>query len=62
MTSLKVEKPNLAKGSYIVKVIFFGDTDKVPVEFIDNAAHFTIDDSETHQGFIRLKADWVKNV
>ena len=62
MTSLKVEKPNLAKGSYIVKVIFFGDTDKVPIEFIDNAAHFTIDDSETHQGFIRLKADWVNNV
>jgi ABC-2 type transport system ATP-binding protein len=60
--SLNVKNLNLAKGSYILKVIFFGETDRVPVEFIDNAAQFNIDDNDIHQGVVRLKSDWVKHV
>jgi len=56
--TLKIENPNLSKGNYVVKLIFFGDTDHTPVEFIDNAAQFTIEDDTLQQGFIRLKSEW----
>lgn len=56
--TLRIKEPNLSKGTYIVKVIFFGDTDKAPIEFIDNAAQFKIEDTSDQQGFVRFKSEW----
>lgn len=49
---------NLSKGTYIIKVNLFGENDRSPIEFIDNAARFVIEDNAKQHGFIKLKSNW----
>jgi ABC-2 type transport system ATP-binding protein len=56
--SLNLTGINLARGTYIVKVGLFGKTDRSPVEFVEDAVTFIIEDSAAQHGFIRLKSNW----
>lgn len=56
--SLKMNKPQLAKGFYVVKIMLFEDKDDTPLEFIEDASRFKIDDETHRQGLIKLDAEW----
>jgi len=58
--TLKVRKPNLARGSYYLKVNAFGSTDRYPIEFLEEAAVFTVMDNSRHQGTQLLDSEWMQ--
>lgn len=56
---LEIKKPQLAKGFYVVKAMVFEDKDDTPLEFLEEAERFKIEDGNDHQGVINLSTEWL---